>query len=364
MRKFLFSIKKTLTPASDEQYWNEKATELAYLSKLHADEIVEDPNLSSLSLQERAVAAVGAVNFEALLAEMEVDTSYAALSSVNIALAVKYGLIGTLIGHLTNVNADKIEEILLKLHGYFKPGNARSPLDYHTGAKHRYTFGHDGNIFQKLPGGYTIGGKSVGDKTLYDLVFDYIKEGYPQSGPIAAHVKAIMHIFTHLMSDLPTKDGIPLPFTSIFTKWVENPLNASGYSASNPVMDFLGREFGTINAADVTALAAIKLLLKTHHSIEFHNSTAEEADKELLLALMSSIAYGTSVVVQMFIMIVDPSSRTGKLNHLIAWPFLYNSGKASIMLYQQHKGLIDSYQSSIALLSSGSVEFEAWVKTQ
>ncbi len=364
MRKLLSGIKKAFSPASDEQYWNQKAAELEYLSKSYKGEIVQDPALSSSSLQERAVAAVGHVDFESMLEGLEVDTSYVAISSVHIVLAVKYGLVGTLIGHLTNVNADKIEEILLKLHGYFKPGGKRSPLDYHTGAKHRYTFGHDLNVFGELPPGYTIGGKDVGGKSLYSLVLDYIKEGYPNCGPVVGHFKAVMHILTHLISDLPTKDGIPLPFTSIFTEWVENGDNVSGYSAKNPVMDFLGREFGTINAADVTAYAVIKVLVKSHHAIEFHKSVAEEDDRELILAQMYSVAYGASIAVQMFIMMVDPGSLNAKLNHMIAWPFLYNAGKSQLLLLRQHGEVLGDYERSLAQLESESARFEDWVNAQ
>jgi len=364
LRNLLSGIKKVFIPASDEHYWNEKAAELEYLAKSHNGDITESQAEFSKPLGERAKIAVGRVNFDLMLANLDVDTDYIALSSSHIVLAVKYGLIGTLIGHLTNVNADQIEEILLKLHGYFKPDGARSPLDYHTGAKHRYTFGHDLNIFQELPPGYTIGGNEVGGKSLYSLVLDYIKNGYPDCGAVTGHIKAIMHILTHLISDLPTKDGIPLPFTSLFTKWIANPDNVSGYSAKNPVMDFLGREFGTINAADVTAYATIKLLVKSHHAIEFYKSDAEVLDKDLILAQMNTIAYGTSVIVQMFILITNPSSLNAKLNHMIVWPFMYNAGRAQLLLLRQHKDVLSSYEESLALLESESMKFDEWVSAQ
>jgi hypothetical protein len=44
-------------------------------------------------------------------------------------------------------------------------------------------------------------------------------------------------------------------------------------------MDMLGREYGTINAADIASYAIIKILLAGYHQIVFRNSNASNDEK-------------------------------------------------------------------------------------
>ncbi len=363
MRRLLSRLSTVFAGPSDE-YWDQKATELTYLGKLHRGELELEQSRPGQSLQERAVTAVGPVNFTELLAELEVDTGYRTLTAAQISGAVGIGIAGVVSAYLTNLHADKLEELFLKLHEYFKPEGTTSPLDYRTGAKHRYIFGHDLNVFQKLPDDYTFGGESVGGKTLYSLVVDYIEAGYPGAGPVLKHLKAIAHILTHCLSDLPTKDGLPLPFSSLFTQWVKDESKASGYSASNPLMDALGREFGTINAADISSYATIKLLLSGRHAIAFYKSEVTQEDKDLHLALMSTIAYGTGLMIQMLLLVAGAGGRTGKMNYLIAGPFLWNAGKSTLITHRQHQRVVMDYERSIRLLDDKTTTFDDWIRVQ
>jgi hypothetical protein len=60
---------------------------------------------------------------------------------------------------------------------------------------------------------------------------------------------------------------------------VRDETKVSGYSAQNPLMDMLGREYGTINAADIASYAIIKILLAGYHQIVFRNSNASNDEK-------------------------------------------------------------------------------------
>lgn len=364
MRKLLRGLSSYFSTSSDDAYWNEKATEVTYLNKLYTEEASPSPGLQQLTLYERAAATVGPIDFDAFLCKLDIDTTYPTLTKVQMGTAVGMGIIGVLLAHFTNSKSEALEAFFKELHNPYKPGTGPSPIDYRAGYKHRYIFGHDFNLWQKLPEDYTFGGASVGGKTLYTLIIEQMQLGFPNAGFIGTHVKAILHILTHYLSDLPTTDGLPLPFSSLFTKWVKDETKVSGYSAENPLMDALGKEYGTINAADIASYAIIKLLLKGHHGITFYKATASEEEKALHHAQMSTISYGTAVIIQMMLLVSGIAGRTGKLNYLIAGPFLWNAGKSVLVAHRQHRQVIQDYDQSLALLEDKSLTFDDWVKCQ
>lgn len=348
--------------APDEEYFNDKATEARYLSKLSSGDFKPDHTLMELSLQERARVLAGGYSYDELLQGFDVDPSFVSLSNADIMFATGAGFMGVMAAHYTNANSESLQKFFENIHSKYKADSGPSPLDYRTGKGHRYIFGHDLNIFQKLPPGYTINGVEVGGKTLYTLVLEQMKA--ESAGLLGPHLKAIMHIFTHYLSDLPTKDGLPLPFSSLFTRWVEDPTKASGFSAKNPLMDVLGREYGTIHMADISSYAIIKLVVKSHNMIAFHKRSATQDEKSLHLAQISTIAYGTGIIVQMLMLLYGFGGRTGKLNYLIALPFLWNAGKSVLILNKQNREIIRDYDHSIAMLDERSVTFDEWVKSQ
>lgn len=364
MRKLLRGFSSYFSTSSDDAYWNEKATEVTYLNKLYTEETSPSPGLQQLTLYERAAATVGPIAFDTLLCELDIDTSYPTLTKTQMGTAVGMGIIGVLLAHFTNSKGEALEAFFKELHNPYKASTGPSPIDYRAGKNHRYIFGHDFNLWQKLPDDYTFGGTSVGGKTLYTLIIEQMQLGFPNAGFIGVHVKAILHILTHYLSDLPTTDGLPLPFSSLFTKWVKDETKVSGYKAENPLMDALGKEYGTINAADIASYAIIKILLKGHHGITFYKATASEDEKALHHAQMSTIAYGTAVIIQMMLLVSGTAGRTGKLNYLIAGPFLWNAGKSVLIAHRQHRQVIQAYDQSLALLEDKSITFDDWVKHQ
>jgi len=373
---FMSKFKFLFVKEDDSAYWDKKAAELTLLGELHRGNLVLGPDDHHRSLAEQAQRAVGHINFEEMLIALDVDTGYRQLSKADITVAIGIGLMGVAAAYATNLNAEALEEQALKLHENFKPDGATSPHDYRSGAKHRYIFGHDFNLGQKFPEGMTFGGDQVGGKSLYQLLLNYIEAHYPGSGVLATHFKLVMHLLTHYLSDLPTNDGLPLPFTSFFTKWKENPLNASGYSAENPVLDALGREFGTIHASDMTSYAVMKLMIKGYKAYTFWGESTSERDKDLHEAQMSTIAYGTTLLIQLFLCLVNAGSggvvgttagatrMTAKFNYLIAGPFLWNASKSVIIVGKQHSEIMKDYEASISCLNDSETSFDTWIKTQ
>lgn len=373
---FLIKIKSFFVEEDDSEYWDKKAAQLTYLSELRSCNLVVSPDEMNLSLAEHAQRAVGYVNFEKMLIDLDVDTGYRQLSNADMMVAIGIGFMGVATAYITNLNAEALEKKALTLHKFFKPDGTTSPHDFWPGAKHRTKFGHDFNLGQKLPEGMTFGGEPVGGKSLYQLLLNYIETNYPGSGVLATHFKLVMHVLTHYLSDLPTNDGLPLPFTSFFTKWKENPMNVSGYGAENPVTDALGKEFGTIHASDMTSYAIMKIMIKGYKAYIFRGSSSSEQDKNLHEAQIGTIAYGSALLIQLLLCLLNAGSggavgtaagatrMTAKFNYFIVGPFLWNASKSVLIVNKQHGDIMKNYEDSITCLNSSETSFDSWVKTQ
>jgi hypothetical protein len=229
MAKIWHKIKSVFIAEPEDAYWDQRATNLDYLVKRHTGEIIVDPTTAHLSLDERAKMAVGTVDFETMLADLEISTDYRSLNPNDIVVAVCIGIMGVGAAQLTNHYADALEEKFVKLHENFKPKDkGPSPLDYRAGGNHRSIFGHDFNLNQKLPDGYTYGGQDVGGQSVYSLVLKYLESNFPGSSGLGLHLKAILHILTHYLSDLPTTKGLPLPFSSFLQSGKRTPPKLQG----------------------------------------------------------------------------------------------------------------------------------------
>lgn len=361
----LNSIRNLFTsPLDDDDYWDKKATALTYLAEVHSGDALASNSDFNGDLYARAKSVVGDIQFQEMTASLDINNAFAQLTLNDQYLAIAFGISGVLSAYAVNQNSKIIEDKFLDFHIKYKP-EGTSPLDYRTGAKHRYYFGHDWNVFQKLPEKYSFGGQEVGGKSLYELVANYIGENFEDTSGIFAHLKTIAHILTHMLSDLPTKDGLPLPFTSLFTEWNENPLKVSGYSSENKLMEQLGREYGTINLADVSTYAVIKILISGHHSIKFNKSELGKDQKKLHLCQMNTIAYGSALYIQILLLAIGVDGnkhRTAKLNYLIAGPFVYNSIKSILITNRIHKGIMVDYDNSINQLEKEEITIDQWAK--
>ena len=138
MAKIWHKIKSVFIAGPEDAYWDQRATNLDYLVKRHTGEIIVDPTTAHLSLDERAKMAVGTVDFETMLADLEISTDYRSLNPNDIVVAVCIGIMGVGAAQLTNHYADALEEKFVKLHENFKPKDkGPSPLDYRAGGNHR-----------------------------------------------------------------------------------------------------------------------------------------------------------------------------------------------------------------------------------
>ena len=121
MAKIWHKIKSVFIAEPEDAYWDQRATNLDYLVKRHTGEIIVDPTTAHLSLDERAKMAVGTVDFETMLADLEISTDYRSLNPNDIVVAVCIGIMGVGAAQLTNHYADALEEKFVKLHENFKP---------------------------------------------------------------------------------------------------------------------------------------------------------------------------------------------------------------------------------------------------
>lgn len=346
----------------DKDYFTKKMKSLAYEEQLLNKKIIfNNHDLDQLNIPKMAQITISDNDLKSFLENYndDINYEYGDLNKNHIYLAICFGIIGAFSSYLVNENSKTFEDIFLKFHNLFKTNEA-SPIDYKTGYKHRYMFGHDFNLWQKLPDGYTFYGKNVGGKTLYSLIFDYCNNLPGSHSFLTTHLNTILHIITHYLSDLPTKDGIPLPFSSFFTTWKEAD-NATGYTSENLLLKALGREYGSINLADISSYAGIKLLLKVYSKIMFRKHDDDD-DVQLHLSQMSVISYGVCIIIQMILIITDIGEITGKLNYIIAIAFLRNAIKVMLITNKKHKKIIKNYQKSISLLNNDEINLELWVK--
>ncbi|MEP9337942.1 hypothetical protein ABKU20_23245, partial (plasmid) [Enterobacter asburiae] len=82
-----------------------------------------------------------------------------------------------------------------------------------------------------------------------------------------------------------------------------------------------------------------------------------------LTTQLAVIAYGTALVIQMLLLVTGTLGRTGKLNYLIAGPFLWNSARSVLIVHKQHRQVMTHYEKSIAVLNDSESNFDDWIKT-
>jgi len=368
----------------EKDFWDKRATILRYHEELyHKNVEPESKNklVSNEDLYIEALNSTGKFSFSELLEKHEIGNFYHLLTNDQIAISIGIGIFGTVMAavtdHLSFDNPqvrgkeakNKIEEFFLKgdekLMRLFNKDYDKviNPADFRSGYRHRYFFGHDPvNMWQKLPEGFLYKGENVGGRTLFDLCADSYGYNIPGfKGQILKPIKAISTLFSHYLTDLPTHDGIPIPGSSLFTKWEENILRASGFSSKNQLMDTLGTELGSIRLSDFSSTAVVFVMLKFYHkSIVKQHSLDKSADK-ILKNQLATIAYGSNVISQLSLFVYGVNLPAAKLNHIAAMALLKNCLGLYQNLSKENKKIIHGYNESIETLSSNA-NFESWVK--
>lgn len=240
-----------------DNFWDQRATVLAFHASLHAAQKqgkpAEAPAVSSSEeLYLNAKNAVGHVSFEEECLRRGIDQSLCPLDSRHASMAVAIGALGAGVAVCTDLIGRHVDSDL------FSQFDQKNPADYLKGFNHRYYFGHDMlNPLQELPPGFRLGGQDVGGRSLWTLMADQYGSG---SSQLLRFAQVLIHFAVHYLKDLLTTTGIPLPGTSYFTTWQTNTFNACGFSRSNPIMDALGRKYGSVHLSDFTSLGLIELL--------------------------------------------------------------------------------------------------------
>jgi hypothetical protein len=162
-------------------------------------------------------------------------------------------------------------------------------------------------------------------------------------------MKAIFKAYgIHLIKDIVTPEGLPLPLTSIFTKFEKNYLNMCGYSTKNSVCDILGDELGKTKCSDISSWILEKTLMNLY--IE---NTYKKYDKKIKRTLKNQMNISIDayiIVFQMLIMLfgkrndVKKIINGGKNNITLFWDFGCNCRRLLKKLNASNKKIINAYK--------------------
>lgn len=354
-----------------DDFWTRRYTALRYDEAIyHGDVKAPVDAVGGDALFEEAAAAVGVVTPEEAAARFDFGPCFHDFEREHVALAVGIGAVGAGVAVLTDLAGPAVEKRIIDRNvgaearrtgkTMAEVRSTTHPADFRQGAKHRYLFGHDMlNPWQRLPEGFLYGTRDVGGRTLADLCAETY--GLGDAGLIGRPFGVAMKLLRHYLSDLPTPDGLPLPSSSLFTRWEENVLTASGFSGRNELMSRLGREFGTVHLSDVSSTAVIWLLVKLSHASLVAGRDLGERANAVLRRQLGVVAYGTGMAMQLGMGVVGANVPSAKMNWALAAAFLKNTVQLTRAMGDEHRLVTEGYQASLDRLRDSSVPFDAWV---
>lgn len=208
--------------------------------------------------------------------ETTVEDEICTLDSNDSLFALLFAIIVTFAGNSIDNHGKGIEtninnEIKIRDNGewiYIRDFDTNTPFDIVKGNQHRARFGHDFNLFKKINSDYVMRNGMCLEELMeqneeaYSLLEIMVKQyNLPKALP-----KRFMGIFKRLMvhyaKDLVTPDGLPLPFTSIFTELVKKPYNMCGYSLPNQFYKKVDYQLANIKASDINSVVLLEGLIK------------------------------------------------------------------------------------------------------
>jgi hypothetical protein len=348
-----------------DEYWNKKATILKYDEKIYKEKKSKNPNLkqpkvlSNEDLYNEAHQSIGTFDFNEEIEKLDINNFFCHLSDADIVISIVIGIIGALAAIGTDNLGKPIEGSI------FRKFDRNHPADIYEGLFHRYRFGHDtANPFEKLPNGFKFKGVDIGGKSLFTLV----AETYcPNSPPIQKLFCVFGHNFIHYFRDFITPDGLPLPGSSLFTKWEENLVKECGFSSSNTLMDSLGRELGSIKASDFTSIIIMKSLSSFYiKKIASKNLTLNSI--KIFEKQINTITISTCLIIQLYLLFFHLSNRTNvneskkgaKLNLVLLALFAKNVTQLMSYISKEHEEIVDFYDKSIEILNDEICDIEDW----
>ncbi|MGE5404075.1 MAG: hypothetical protein ACM3PP_03965 [Candidatus Saccharibacteria bacterium] len=375
--EFIKPIKEFFFGKDITAYWDERATIAEY--HLYLEEHPTCSHIPSVNNSDEllfvATMAVGHIDFDSQTRSL--PDYFVELEEKHIIYAVGLGILGSLVAWEVDRYGKDLEEFInnhlpkLLENGLspeeYKNYDKNSPFDIKKGNAHRYYLFHDlfGSWFQKVPGDfmvngipiYEIVGKQPGESVnLIDLLCKTysIKENSAFSNVI----RIVNHCIVHILKDIVTSDGLPLPFSSLFTEFKKESLNLCGYRNSNTWMDSWGREYGSIHSSDFASILVMKAVMTLYLKYGSKNLTK---DARLLFEhQLNCIMYATCMIVQLMLLIrgksVNPQKNItgGKLNIVMAGLFIKNCintftllAKDDKVINQEYREMINKYDSII-----------------
>lgn len=246
------------------------------------------------------------------------------MDTANIEMAILIGLLAGELAILIDKNGKNIEKKINKMRIKHKQNiisikefDNKNIFDIKMGKNHRSYIGHDFNFLKKIPDDYVLpNGESArdyikDDKTEDDKkaikFYDLMKKRYELPDNILSAIPSIIKVtIVHMIKDLATDEGLPIPFTSIFTKFEKNIYNTCGYSNSNKITEKLSEDLGHIKLSDFNSCIVIKKLIDIYIKLKY--KYLDEHTEKRLKSQFCIIADTTLIIFQMLVL------RFGKYN--------------------------------------------------
>tara|TARA_R110002167_G_scaffold289898_1_gene494972 strand:- start:130 stop:1188 length:1059 start_codon:yes stop_codon:yes gene_type:complete len=347
----------------DEDFWDKRSTILKYHGEIYRNEKKKgDSNISNEELFNIAKNKSGITKFDDLIDEHNLRQHFAEFSSIDIGASITIGFLSTLIALYTDSKGQYLENQFKKLETPKSTNIAAS--DYKAGTNHRSYFGHDIlNPLQKLPEGFNYRGENIGGKTLYQMYLD----SYPTNNNFLLNkmnlIRPIWDMIAHFLSDLPTKEGLPLPGSSYFTKWEQNSLNMCGFSSKNDFLKKVKEEYKTVNFSDITSTMFVYFISKAYISTRFKTKNLSKEAKDIFNNQVLITSYATGIVSQLSLAYFGVKKPSAKLNLVMLTRFLYHNYKIMKLINKEHTKLMYQYDKDIKALQDENLSFNDYVQS-
>lgn len=314
---FLQTLKEVVVWEKDDDFFDKEATIKEYFKVCPPDKRKKIKNYDELYIE--ALKYVNKQSFEENTSHME--EYFHEMTSDEAIIAICTGIFAYNIACVVDKNGKKWEKKLdkkvnKKVHYKYDVNN---PFDIRLGKNHRY-LGHDIFTFglKNIPNNYPIYVGKIGKEPMYltigevvnkkgkismlDLIWAYYGKG--AKSPLAGVFNCAGHTIVHFAKDLLTADGIPLPFSSLFTKPDvfddDMILDQNDATLENVFNDWINKYNGNVKASDLATLGFIESTCKLYTAQKKLGEKAESFNRDLKI-----IAMGTCIMLEMATMILN-----------------------------------------------------------
>lgn len=346
---------------SDEEFWNKVKNNRYNLKK---------------SLSQEEINYLNSLCFEECL-----DFTFKSIDKKNFDISIVIGGIVSLLAVITDTCGKSVEKKInvVEIKDFngnkisiedFDTGNA---FDLKTGSGHREYIGHDFNFFKTIPGDFVVAKGQNAGKTLNEIIgldkdthtfFRFLKATYNLEGSFIDTISKIIKITSvHMLKDIVTPDGLPIPFSSIFTKFIPKLTNACGYTNTNELNKLLGDELGHIKFSDINSFVLIKALVNIYFKHNYKDVNLSKRAKKALKNQMYIVAMATTITMQLFIMLFGKNDKgsnkvnRGKVNQILLISFIRNCNQLMKNCSDDNKDILNVYKTRKAILGGVKMKY-------